>query len=73
VKKKVKKIKYMINLAFQFSILALIILSFVLVIVVPVVFASPNGWNENKNPIVIGATAWIGLVFLIGSLNYFII
>lgn len=71
--KKLKTIKYMINLAFQLSILALIILSFVLVIAVPVVFASPNGWNENKNSIVIGATTWIALVFLIGSLNYFII
>lgn len=63
----------MINIAFQFSILALIVLSFVLVIAVPVIFASPNGWNENKNPIVLGATAWIALVFLVGSLNYFII
>ena len=63
----------MISVIFQFSLLALIILSFLLVVAVPVVFAAPNGWNENKNYIVFGATIWIALIFLIGSLNYFII
>jgi photosystem II PsbZ protein len=63
----------MITAVSQISILTLIILSFILIIAVPVIFASPNGWNENKNYIVIGATSWIALVFLIGSLNYFII
>lgn len=46
----------MITLIFQTSILALIVLSFILVIAVPVTFASPNGWNENKTPILIGTT-----------------
>lgn len=67
------KIKKMITLIFQTSILALIVLSFILVIAVPVTFASPNGWNENKTPILIGTTTWITLIFLIGSLNYFVI
>jgi photosystem II PsbZ protein len=63
----------MLLLTFQISLLALIVLSFLMVIGVPVVFASPNGWNENKNYITLGATIWILLVFLIGSLNYFIV
>lgn len=63
----------MITTISQISILALIGLSFLLIIAVPVTFASPNGWNENKNFIVLGATSWIILVFLIGGLNYFII
>ena len=63
----------MISLIFQLSLFALIFLSFVLVVAVPVVFAAPNGWNENRSYIVLGATVWIALIFLIGILNYFII
>lgn len=63
----------MLLLTFQISLLALIGLSLLLVIGIPVIFASPNGWNENKNYITIGATAWITLVLLVGSLNYFVI
>ena len=59
--------------SFQALLLALIALSFLMVIGVPVVFASPNGWNENKNYVIWGATAWIILVVLVGSLNYFVI
>lgn len=63
----------MILLTFQASLLALIALSFLLVVAVPVVFASPNGWNENKNYILFGSAAWVSLVLLVGSLNYFVI
>ena len=60
-------------LTFQASLLALISFSFLLVIAVPVIFASPNGWNENKNYILLGTVTWTGLVFLVGSLNYTVI
>ena len=63
----------MLLLTFQASLLALIAFSFLLVVGVPVIFASPNGWNENKNYILIGAATWAGLVFLVGTLNYFVI
>lgn len=62
-----------IILVFQFSILALIALSFLMVIAVPVVFATPDGWNSNKNYILTGAAAWAGLVFVVGSLNSVVI
>lgn len=63
----------MLLLSFQISLLALIAFSFVLVVAVPVVFASPNGWNENKNFILLGAVAWAILVFIVGSLNSYVI
>ena len=63
----------MLLLTFQASLLALIALSFLLVVGVPVVFASPNGWNENKNYILLGSAAWAGLVFLVGTLNSLVI
>lgn len=63
----------MLLLTFQASLLALIAFSFLMVIGVPVVFASPNGWNENKNYILLGSAAWASLVILVGTLNYFVL
>lgn len=60
-------------LVFQASLLALILLSFLLVVAVPVVFASPNAWDENKNLVLLSAAAWAGCVLLVGSLNFFVI
>lgn len=63
----------MLLLTFQASLLALVAFSFLLIISVPVVFASPNGWNENKNILLLGAATWTALVILVGSLNYMVI
>ena len=37
-------------LIFQLALFALVVVSFLLVIGVPVVFATPDGWSENKIP-----------------------
>lgn len=60
-------------LAFQAAVLFLIALSFLMVVAVPVVAASPNGWNENKNLLLLGSSAWVILVLVIGILNYSVI
>nr|YP_009918823.1 photosystem II protein Z [Metagentiana rhodantha]YP_009972221.1 photosystem II subunit Z [Tripterospermum membranaceum]YP_010431029.1 photosystem II protein Z [Tripterospermum japonicum]QXI84278.1 photosystem II protein Z [Metagentiana gentilis]QXI84363.1 photosystem II protein Z [Tripterospermum championii]QXI84781.1 photosystem II protein Z [Tripterospermum luteoviride]QXI84864.1 photosystem II protein Z [Crawfurdia poilanei]QXI86392.1 photosystem II protein Z [Crawfurdia campanulacea] len=57
------------TLAFQLAVFALIIISLILLISVPVVFASPDGWLSNKNFIFSGTSLWVGLVFLVGILN----
>ena len=57
------------TIAFQLAVFALIAISFLLVIGVPVVLASPGGWVSNKNVVFSGASPWIGLVFLVGILN----
>lgn len=54
---------------FQALILALIILSFVMLIAIPVLFASPNGWDNNKPFVLISSGVWLILVFSIGILN----
>jgi len=59
-------------IAFQLAVFALIIISFLLVVGVPVLLASPEGWSSSKNTIFSGASVWIGLVFLVGILNSFI-
>lgn len=63
----------MITLTFQVSLLALIAVSFIMIIAVPVIFASPNGWDNNKSSVLLGAAIWIFLVFTVAILNYFVI
>nr|ALO21910.1 PsbZ [Cucurbita cordata]ALO22002.1 PsbZ [Cucurbita digitata] len=56
-------------IAFQLSLLALIVTSIILLVSVPVAFASRGGWSANKSFIFSGTSIWIGLVFLVGILN----
>nr|AYQ94994.1 Z protein of photosystem II [Oedogonium angustistomum] len=58
---------------FQLTLFAFVAFSAVLVVGVPVVFALPNGWTENKRIVLSGIGIWILLVFVIGILNSFVI
>lgn len=58
---------------FQVAVLALILTSFVLVIGVPVVFASTDGWSNYKTSIFSFAGLWFLLVFTVGVLNSFVV
>nr|QTW98814.1 PsbZ [Dipteryx alata] len=58
------------TIAFQLAVFALIATSSILLISVPVVFASPDDWSNNKNVVFsVSTSLWIGLVFLVGILN----
>ncbi|ESW06694.1 hypothetical protein PHAVU_010G069000 [Phaseolus vulgaris] len=57
------------TIAFQLAVFALIAISFLLLISIPVLFASPDGWSNNKNILFSGTSLWIELVFLVGILN----
>nr|YP_010835795.1 photosystem II protein Z [Phacellaria rigidula]WGC44144.1 photosystem II protein Z [Phacellaria rigidula] len=57
------------TLSFQLAVFALIAISSILLISVPIVFASPDGWSSNKNVVFSGTSLWIGFVFLVGILN----
>lgn len=57
------------TIAFQLAVFALILTSSILLISVPLVFASPDGWSSNKSVVFSGTSLWIGLVFLVGILN----
>ena len=46
------------NVIFQIALLGLVLLSFVMVIVVPVAYASPQNWVESKRLLWIGSIAW---------------
>nr|YP_009425806.1 Z protein of photosystem II [Deparia lancea]ASU94538.1 Z protein of photosystem II [Deparia lancea]AYB71651.1 Z protein of photosystem II [Deparia lancea] len=58
--------------AFQLALFGLIAISFLLVVGVPVAFASPGGWSSNRNIVFSGASLWIGSVSLVGIPNSFI-
>jgi photosystem II PsbZ protein len=60
-------------LLFQLAVLALIAVSFLLVIGVPVVFATPEGWVENKGTVFSAIGLWFLLVFAVGILNSFVV
>nr|YP_009185078.1 Z protein of photosystem II [Characiochloris acuminata]ALO63297.1 Z protein of photosystem II [Characiochloris acuminata] len=57
----------------QIAVFALILVSFGLVVGVPVVFASPNGWTENKGIVFSGLSVWFLLVFAVGIFNSFVV
>ncbi len=57
----------------QLAVFALILLSFALVVGVPVVFATPNGWTENKRFVFSGLSLWLLLVITIGIFNSFVV
>ena len=57
----------------QLALFALIVVSFALVVGVPVVFASPNGWSENKGIVFSGLSIWLLLVFTVGVFNSFVV
>ena len=58
---------------FQISLFAFIALSFALVVGVPVLLASPDGWSSSKNIVFSGTGLWFLLVFLVGVLNSFVV
>ena len=57
------------TIAFQLAVFALIATSSILLISVPIVFASLDGWLRNKNIVFSSTSLWIGLVFIMGILN----
>ena len=63
----------MLTFLFQFVLLLLVVLSFVLVVGVPVAYASPQIWNQGKSLIFVGSGLWVALVVLVGVLNFLVV
>lgn len=61
------------TILFQISLLALVAVSFVMVIGVPVAYATPQNWIESKKLLWIGSGVWALLVVLVGILNFFVV
>lgn len=61
------------SVIFQLVLTALILFTFVMVIGVPVAYASPQNWEQSKNLVFLGSIIWIGLVIVVGILNFLVI
>nr|YP_010986153.1 photosystem II reaction center protein Z [Polyopes affinis]WOL37071.1 photosystem II reaction center protein Z [Polyopes affinis] len=57
----------------QLLVMALVIFSTLLVIGIPITFASPGQWEQSKNLIYTGAGIWTILVIITGVANSFVI
>ncbi len=58
---------------FDLALLALVILSFVLVVGVPVAYASGENWDQSRQLIWLGSGIWVGLVLVVGALNFLVV
>jgi photosystem II PsbZ protein len=63
----------MFTILFQVALAALVVLSFAMVVGVPVAYASPQNWDQSKRLILLGSLVWVVLVFLVGGLNYLVV
>ena len=61
------------SIVFQIALISLVLFSFVLVIGVPVVYATPQTWVESKKLLWVGSGIWAVLVVLVGILNFFVV
>lgn len=61
------------SIVFQFALAALVLLSFIMVVGVPVAYASPRNWDQSKRLILLGSALWLGLVVVVGALNYLVV
>ena len=61
------------SIVFQIALAALVLFSFVMVVGVPVAYASPQNWDQSKPLLYIGSGIWLLLVILVAILNFFVI
>jgi photosystem II PsbZ protein len=61
------------SIIFSLALAGLVILSFVLVVGVPVAYASPQNWDQSKNLIFLGSGVWAALVIIVGILNFLVV
>jgi photosystem II PsbZ protein len=57
---------------FQLLLTVFVLFSFVLLIGVPVAYASPSNWNQSKPLLLVGSVVWGILIIVIGVLNSFV-
>lgn len=63
----------MLSILFQLVLTGLVLLSFVMVVGVPVAYASPQNWNQSKALIFAGSGLWFLLVIAVGVLNFLVV
>ncbi len=57
---------------FQLALLLLVVISFVMIVGVPVLYASNGDRVQSNRLILLGGLVWTAMVILVGTLNYFV-
>jgi photosystem II PsbZ protein len=68
----IKEINKMTAL-FQITLTALVLFSFVMIVYVPVAYASPQNWEQSKSILYLGSGVWLLLVVVVAILNFFVV
>ncbi|NCO73976.1 MAG: photosystem II reaction center protein PsbZ [Cyanobacteria bacterium] len=61
------------SILFQLLLTALVFFSFVMIVYVPVAYASPQNWEQSKPLLYLGSGLWIVLVIAVAILNFFVV
>ena len=61
--------KVIISLSYS----VLVLFSFVMVVYVPVAYASPQNWEQSKPLLYLGSGIWLGLVVVVAVLNFLVV
>jgi len=63
----------MFTILFQLALAGLVAMSFIMIVGVPVAYASPRNWEQSKRLLFLGSGIWVVLVLLVGALNYLVV
>jgi photosystem II PsbZ protein len=58
---------------FNLALFGLVLLSFVMIVGVPVAYAAPQNWDRSKQLLYIGSGAWALLVVAVAVLNFLVV
>ncbi|WP_066344847.1 photosystem II reaction center protein PsbZ [Geminocystis sp. NIES-3708] len=61
------------SVLFQLLLTALVFFSFVMIVYVPVAYASPQNWEQSKSLLYLGSGLWIILVVAVAVLNFLVV
>lgn len=61
------------SILFQLLLTALVFFSFVMIVYVPVAYASPQNWEQSKSLLYLGSGLWIILVVAVAVLNFLVV
>ena len=61
------------SIVFQFFLIALVLFSLLMVIGVPVAYASPQNWDQSKPLLYVGSAIWAILVVAVAILKFLVI
>ncbi len=61
------------SILFQLTLTALVLFSFVMIVGVPVAYASPQNWEQSKTLLYLGSGIWVLLVIVVAILNFFVV